>query len=1093
MSLLLYLIGNTDLLSTVVSNFKQSSTSHAQILDHNNETPIYILSDDRFLSLSEQLIYTTCDILINSAGISLENRNVYDKTVVDTLPPKDLRRTVIQKFQVDPKDVQQVQKVCSTDEAEIPTPSQPDEEPKDDDIDQNGDSVEVMLTKRFNAVMEKDDSYFTTPERSAINDTATSHSMKDSHLTNKKKSKRDVGRPLEQNKEPSLPQPDQPFDEEHDIDFSEFDGLNWEVRCSDKVKRFLKNSRYPFILRKKAAQKIQKIASGNWNWNIKKRVSKIVELYEARFTPACRIIWGLKLLFSPRMTEQLNSMLQRNPKEHDNKQTPVKSEMIVITAIVLDHDEIHENVEVAEKSMTFDTSGIEEMFVPLTVCKQEKHGKQRFPKHFIPRQHMDMKEVSEAARRINCDFKDFEDRVVERNESCTKFYSLSTQRILSLLYGQYDRRDYPIEPSDEEYSIIAIPDNQAILLLGRSGTGKTTCCLCRIWNKFNEYWSMPDRIEIPGIPVYSTKKRAEATQAIKDELSSTEPLNVTEESEHHSSATATTKCSNESTLHTPSCNITFPNEDITCEFTSTDADTLANSATINFHDQNPSGNDPADVDSQSNDQNSCCEEPTCVSLDPETCDEATDYASSKTNCSGEQFEHLHQVFIAKNFIFCQQMRELFHDFIAGDSSIRTEHISHEDNDLPSSLSEINDLSYPLFLPARKFFLLLDQSLGDGKEFFEKIDSSEYYHDDEETLEDLLDFKMSDSESEDEEEQVAAAHTPETQKLTRGEKKHFTEVTASYFTNKLWPTLIKKHIDPKTDSLLVWTEIQSFIKGSFEALNSPNGYISESEYMEIGAKRAPFFAGDRKHVYAVFKEYQSTKHKTVSPRYDECDFIFSLYKRLNSLPADKCLPWSIHRLYVDEVQDFTQAELTVLLRCCRDPTGFFLTGDTAQSIVRGISFRFEDLKSIFQDMKSKFHNVQVPKLHCLTINHRSHSGVTDLASSVTDLLKEYFPYSFDHNNVPNDRSKFRGIQPIFLCSHDESSLALLLSENKQKNSTIEFGAHQVVVVRNKEAKQNLPNFIKDSAISLSIEESKGLEFDDVLVYNFFSDLVSMLYL
>ena len=47
--------------------------------------------------------------------------------------------------------------------------------------------------------------------------------------------------------------------------------------------------------------------------------------------------------------------------------------------------------------------------------------------------------------------------------------------------------------------------------------------------------------------------------------------------------------------------------------------------------------------------------------------------------------------------------------------------------------------------------------------------------------------------------------------------------------------------------------------------------------------------------------------------------------------------------------FSQAELCLLMRCCRRPNDMFFTGDTAQSIMRGIAFRFEDLKSLFYHM------------------------------------------------------------------------------------------------------------------------------------------------
>ena len=56
---------------------------------------------------------------------------------------------------------------------------------------------------------------------------------------------------------------------------------------------------------------------------------------------------------------------------------------------------------------------------------------------------------------------------------------------------------------------------------------------------------------------------------------------------------------------------------------------------------------------------------------------------------------------------------------------------------------------------------------------------------------------------------------------------------------------------------------------------------------------------------------------------------------------------------------------------------------------------------------------------------------------------------------------------------------------EKNAPIAFGANQAVIVRNGRAKADLPTEFRDCLV-LTVEESKGLEFNDVLVFNFFAD-------
>lgn len=63
------------------------------------------------------------------------------------------------------------------------------------------------------------------------------------------------------------------------------------------------------------------------------------------------------------------------------------------------------------------------------------------------------------------------------------------------------------------------------------------------------------------------------------------------------------------------------------------------------------------------------------------------------------------------------------------------------------------------------------------------------------------------------------------------------------------------------------------------------------------------------------------------------------------------------------------------------------------------------------------------------------------------------------------------------------MAVLLKGKGKSTSGIEFGAHQAVLVANDRARDNLPDELQHGIV-LTIYEAKGLEFDDVLLYNFF---------
>ena len=52
--------------------------------------------------------------------------------------------------------------------------------------------------------------------------------------------------------------------------------------------------------------------------------------------------------------------------------------------------------------------------------------------------------------------------------------------------------------------------------------------------------------------------------------------------------------------------------------------------------------------------------------------------------------------------------------------------------------------------------------------------------------------------------------------------------------------------------------------------------------------------------------------------------------------------------------------------------------------------------------------------------------------------------------------------------------------------MEFGAHQVILGRSYESLKELPAHLKDSnVLQMTVAQSKGLEFDDVFLWDFFN--------
>jgi ATP-dependent exoDNAse (exonuclease V) beta subunit len=132
---------------------------------------------------------------------------------------------------------------------------------------------------------------------------------------------------------------------------------------------------------------------------------------------------------------------------------------------------------------------------------------------------------------------------------------------------------------------------------------------------------------------------------------------------------------------------------------------------------------------------------------------------------------------------------------------------------------------------------------------------------------------------------------------------------------------------------------------------------------------------------------------------------------------------------------------------------FFSGDTAQTIAKGVGFRFFDLKQVFTrqnyDSQTTF---QVPKVLQLVKNFRSHARILDLANSVVSLLELLFPKTID--KLQKESSDNDGPRPLVIDHHpDQHALSKLLqkyllfgSVPSKQSKQGSFGCTQVVIVR-----------------------------------------------
>eukprot|EP00930_Biecheleria_cincta_P033616 TRINITY_DN23299_c0_g2_i1.p1 TRINITY_DN23299_c0_g2~~TRINITY_DN23299_c0_g2_i1.p1 ORF type:complete len:1478 (+),score=244.25 TRINITY_DN23299_c0_g2_i1:66-4499(+) len=271
--------------------------------------------------------------------------------------------------------------------------------------------------------------------------------------------------------------------------------------------------------------------------------------------------------------------------------------------------------------------------------------------------------------------------------------------------------------------------------------------------------------------------------------------------------------------------------------------------------------------------------------------------------------------------------------------------------------------------------------------------------------------------------------------------------------------LRKHA---LDPLIVWSEIQSFIKGHPLLQKTLHGLaLTRQQYADdISKRQAVGLNEERDEIFNTFLAYQKWCAKNSC--FDRMDMTQQI---LCSLRQSRHAKW-IHWLYIDEVQDLTLAEVELCLLCLYDLNGASFGGDTTQTVSQGVSFRFCDLDTLL--MKSaESRRVKSPPLGVraeLTVNHRSHMGLVSFSNLLVQLLETLFPWTLDK------------LSPA--CSSLSGPKPMVVDAN---GTILDLGSEQVFLSSSDSV--SLPDEWWGAVATPA--QVKGLEFTDVVLLDWWS--------
>lgn len=217
--------------------------------------------------------------------------------------------------------------------------------------------------------------------------------------------------------------------------------------------------------------------------------------------------------------------------------------------------------------------------------------------------------------------------------------------------------------------------------------------------------------------------------------------------------------------------------------------------------------------------------------------------------------------------------------------------------------------------------------------------------------------------------------------------------------------------------------------------------------------------DTKQLLADSADYFTHGQITLTQTTDSLDYTVCLLL-IRHLVAEKQPVPALRYLFIDEVQDYTPAQLQFLL-CLFPMTAFTLVGDQQQAIFTS-AITVSEIQTIFQQQAKSLETYQ------LTTSYRSSGAITRLFAQM--LPKE--------TNLNISAVRPAGKLPQFYANLTDVALVDIVKELEQPVT---------IITKDSRSSEELNQFFDKQAVSfhgtvLPIHLAKGLEFKQVLLYD-----------
>ena len=283
---------------------------------------------------------------------------------------------------------------------------------------------------------------------------------------------------------------------------------------------------------------------------------------------------------------------------------------------------------------------------------------------------------------------------------------------------------------------------------------------------------------------------------------------------------------------------------------------------------------------------------------------------------------------------------------------------------------------------------------------------------------------------------------------------------------------KSYSSLTVDSSLIENEIGGVIQGSLRSALLTRS-LTRKEYQNDPRSnvRSKDEQGSsiRHIIYDNFELYD--KWKRENDFFDVNDMVLDILKKLVSIDCSQKQIFAA--VYLDEIQDFSYA--MIFLICSIGGTSnlnWVFAGDTAQMISPGCSFTFAGLKQTLLSIRPGIES-QLKQVAHLLINYRTTKDVLQVGNAILAKAKEHFPGAIEFARKEEAVNNF-GLKVVL--NDWDSALETKPSFGKDQALVYSFSNDRA----EDDSYASLKHWLDDHPFILSCVDSKGLEFDDIVV-------------